>query len=95
MIKNFKKLDIFCEELDDGLVIYGNTIENSCSKKYVQIKSYNDHRIAMSFTVLASIYFKFQHKYQIIIDDKNCVKKTYPSFFQDMHKYLGLEMEYA
>ena len=29
MIKNFRKLNIFCEELDDGILIYGNAIKKS------------------------------------------------------------------
>ena len=57
MIKNFKKLNIYCEELDDGLKIFGIDIQKSNSKKYIMIKTYSDHRIAMSFTILAAYYF--------------------------------------
>ncbi len=58
LIKNFQKIGIFCEELDDGIIIHGKDVVASKAPVFIKIKTYNDHRIAMSFSVLASFYFK-------------------------------------
>ena len=41
--------------------------------------SHNDHRIAMSLSLLSS-------KFDIIIDGAECVNKSYPGYFQDLKK---------
>ncbi len=93
MIKNLLKIGIFCEELADGLIIHGQHVKPAYDKKYVQIKTYNDHRIAMAFTILAIYYFNFNHHIQIIIDDKFCVNKTFPTFFQHLQSDLSIQTQ--
>jgi 3-phosphoshikimate 1-carboxyvinyltransferase len=44
------------------------------------VHCYNDHRIAMSFTVLGLAAGNVQ------IDDPACVAKTYPTFWDDVRK---------
>jgi 3-phosphoshikimate 1-carboxyvinyltransferase len=44
-----------------------------------QIETYNDHRIAMSFSVLGLAVPG------IVILNPGCVSKTYPGFFEDLH----------
>ena len=46
--------------------------------------SHNDHRVAMALSVISSIYGG-------TITEAECVKKSYPSFFEEMKK-LGLEV---
>jgi 3-phosphoshikimate 1-carboxyvinyltransferase len=48
-----------------------------------EIQTYDDHRMAMSFTVagLASP--------GITIADPDCTAKTYPGFFDDMDRLCG------
>lgn len=41
--------------------------------------SHNDHRIAMSLSLLSS-------KFDIIIDSAECVNKSYPGYFEDLKK---------
>jgi len=45
------------------------------------IKTYNDHRMAMAFASLAII------NNVLIIDDPEVVKKSYPDFWDDLHKF--------
>src|SRR6056297_237612 len=45
------------------------------------IKTYNDHRMAMAFASLAII------NNVLIIDDPEVVQKSYPSFWEDLHKF--------
>ena len=51
-------------------------------KNNIQIDTYDDHRMAMCFS-LASL-----KKNSIIINDPECVKKTYPNYFYDFEKIM-------
>jgi len=64
-----KKLGAIVEELPDGLVIEGGDLHGA------EIDTYNDHRIAMAFS-LAGLRIP-----GIKIKDPECVNKTFPSFF--------------
>lgn len=44
------------------------------------VRSYSDHRMAMSFAILGLVREGIQ------IEDPSCVKKTYPTFWQDLKK---------
>ena len=48
-----------------------------------ELNAHNDHRVAMSLSVIASVYGG-------VIDGAECVKKSYPDFFSQM-KNQGLE----
>ncbi len=69
------KLGAEVEELQDGLVI-------TPKQKYfpAEIETYDDHRMAMSFS-LAGLKSK-----GITIIDPNCVSKTFPDYFKLFHK---------
>ncbi|MEM1545108.1 MAG: 3-phosphoshikimate 1-carboxyvinyltransferase [Candidatus Methanomethylicia archaeon] len=80
----------------DGLMKMGVNV--ALSSDYIAIKggrvmggvtidSYNDHRIAMAFTVLATIADN-----PIIIKNAECVSKSYPSFWDDVRR-LGVKFE--
>ncbi|MHA1381203.1 MAG: 3-phosphoshikimate 1-carboxyvinyltransferase [Candidatus Helarchaeota archaeon] len=69
-----KKIGANIKELPDGLVIEKGTI------KEAQINTYNDHRIAMSFSIAALKTGK------ILIKDIECVSKSYPNFFKVLEK---------
>ena len=49
-----------------------------------KLVSHNDHRVAMALSVISSIYGG-------TITEAECVKKSYPSFFEELKK-LGLEV---
>ncbi|XBT18352.1 MAG: 3-phosphoshikimate 1-carboxyvinyltransferase [Candidatus Shikimatogenerans sp. Tduv] len=53
---------------------------NFNKKKNNIIKTYNDHRMAMSFIPVCLIYKNFY------IDNYNVVKKSYPNFWKDLKK---------
>jgi 3-phosphoshikimate 1-carboxyvinyltransferase len=44
------------------------------------VRSYSDHRMAMSFAILGLVREGIQ------IEDPSCVKKTYPTFWQDLKR---------
>jgi len=83
----FKKLGILIEELEDGLIIHGN---KNYDLKSAKLESYNDHRIAMSLSILA---LKSQNK--ITIDNTDCIETSFPNFEEKLFSLLAKdEKEY-
>jgi 3-phosphoshikimate 1-carboxyvinyltransferase len=80
IIYNLKKVGIDIYEKNNNLFIHGNKIK---VKKNTQIKSFNDHRIAMSFSILNVL---FQNKLKI--DNKKCISISYPDFQKHLN-YLS------
>lgn len=79
------KLGADLEEKEDGLIIRG--------KKELtggEVDSWNDHRIAMALAV-ASI----RCKDEVTIKDSGCVKKSYPTFWEDFKKLGGNVHEWS
>jgi len=70
-----KKIGARVEEFKDGLQVEGGMPLHGAS-----IKTYDDHRIAMAFS-LAGLKVK-----GIKIEDPGCVAKTYPDFFDEFLK---------
>ena len=81
-INELRKLDIECEELEDGMIIYPLSMDKE--RKNIHIDTYNDHRIAMSFAVLGT---KLDG---IIIDNPMCCKKTFENFFDIIEKLTNI-----
>lgn len=76
------KLGAKIKETDDGLIIEG-------VKEFlggVEVWSWNDHRIAMSLAIAGT-----RCKNPIILNDFECVSKSYPNFFED-YKNIGGEV---
>lgn len=76
------KLGAKIKETDDGLIIDG-------VKEFlggVEVWSWNDHRIAMSLAIAGT-----RCKNPIILNDFECVSKSYPNFFED-YKNIGGEV---
>ena len=70
--------------MDDGLEIYGrpiNELKKSCS-----IHCYDDHRVAMSFSVLGTVVNG------TILEEKRCVEKTWPNWWDDLQNKVRGQM---
>jgi pentafunctional AROM polypeptide len=72
-------------ETSDGLCIKGQNGSLTKRKKNILIKTYNDHRVAMAFAVLGSL------QDGIVIENKNCVNKTFPEFWNLMESKFQLK----
>ena len=75
------------KKLGTNIEISNNSLEINSPKpllKNVEIKTYNDHRMAMSFAPLML-------RTDICINDANVVSKSYPNFWNDLEK-LGLSL---
>lgn len=93
------KCGIYCKELDDGLEIHGqdiNEVKQQSSpqeKRRVLIKTYEDHRIAMSFAVLGNYFANNGHHLQIVIQNRACVGKTFPGFWKHLKDVFGVSVD--
>ena len=95
--KNLMKCGIFCKELSDGIEIHGKQLNYEefplPSTKKVLIKTYEDHRIAMAFSILGSYFSNMNHDMQIVIENIKCVNKTFPEYWQHINEIFGLDYE--
>ncbi len=76
IVDNLRRMGAKVEEYDDGFSIEGGT-----PLRGALIKTYGDHRIAMSFTI-AGITAEGETQ----IDNPECVAVSYPAFFQHLEK---------
>ena len=73
------KLGADIAELEDGLIING--VEEF---KGARVYSHKDHRIAMSLAIAST-----RCNGEIILDEPECVKKSYPKFWNDFESLGG------
>jgi 3-phosphoshikimate 1-carboxyvinyltransferase len=78
--EGLNKLNVAVAEEENRLTINGGL---SAPPKPVVINSYNDHRIAMAFSVLGAAYGN------IVIDSAECVAKTFPAYWDEFRKVGG------
>ncbi|HHO75558.1 MAG TPA: 3-phosphoshikimate 1-carboxyvinyltransferase [Deltaproteobacteria bacterium] len=78
MVKGLCRLGAVIQECDDGMIIEGPARLDSGS-----IETFSDHRIAMSFYVLAQAF-----DIDITLDDITCVDISYPNFFSSMESLI-------
>ncbi|KZO90626.1 putative ARO1-Pentafunctional AROM polypeptide [Calocera viscosa TUFC12733] len=85
MIDELAKFGVQTKELDDGLEIYGKQIEGL--NHGASVDCYDDHRVAMAFSVLSTVVAG------TIIEEKRCVAKTWPNWWDDLENKIGLSTE--
>ena len=72
------KLGYGVEVVDDQIFLNGTLSKDKSEQSPVIVKCYDDHRMAMSFATLALL------RNDIILDEPEVVKKSYPGFWEDM-----------
>ena len=82
------KFDVVCRELDDGIEIEGRTLNIREARGGVHC--YDDHRVAMSFSVLGLVA-----PMETLILERECVGKTWPGWWDELHQTFGVELEGA
>ena len=75
---NLKNMRANVLEKDDGFIIDGPS-----ELKSANIKTFNDHRIAMAFSVAGVI-----SKCKVELDKPSCVSISYPEFFDTLNKII-------
>src|SRR6185295_4621725 len=78
--RELRKLGVEVEEGPDYMVIQPLNETAKTRRSVVDIETYHDHRIAMSFAVLGSRLPGLR------ILDPGCVAKTYPNYWRDWER---------
>ncbi|KAH9173826.1 Pentafunctional AroM protein [Lactarius sanguifluus] len=84
MIDQLAKFGVETKELDDGLEVYGKPIGDL--KRGVSVHCYDDHRVAMAFSVLGTVVD------ETVLEEKRCVEKTWPNWWDDLENKIGLKV---
>jgi len=87
MITELNKFGVKASELEDGIKITGVPI-SSLHAPVDGVKCYDDHRIAMSFSILSLVV-----PGQVLIKEKRCVEKTWPSWWDTLHNVLKVKLD--
>ncbi|KAJ1022561.1 hypothetical protein NDA16_003550 [Ustilago loliicola] len=82
MMDELAKFGVDTKEHEDGLEIFG--IDHRQLRANVRVHCYDDHRVAMAFSVLASL------APGAILEEKRCVEKTWPNWWDDLERKLGI-----
>lgn len=82
MVSELKKMGVNVEELDDGMIIEGSSI-----LKPAVLNTYGDHRVAMALYIAA-----LNAKGESSIEGFNCIKISFPGFFDMMNKIIAVEI---
>ena len=77
VVTELRKLGIRAEEESDGLIVHPGTPRPG------SVETYDDHRMAMSFSVLGLA------AHGIDILNPACVSKTFPEYFRELEKLTG------
>jgi 3-phosphoshikimate 1-carboxyvinyltransferase len=79
----------------DGLIITPNlkALKTRSKKKPVEIETYEDHRVAMSFGILGSHDLHGNGKPWLAIKDPACCAKTFPNFFEVLENLRKLSLK--
>lgn len=86
MVHELTKFGVQASELPDGIQIHGKPIKELKAPKE-GVHTYDDHRIAMSFSVLSTVV-----PHGTIIMEKKCVEKTWPTWWDDLEGKLGVRL---
>ncbi|KAG5362038.1 Pentafunctional AROM polypeptide [Yarrowia sp. C11] len=80
------KYGVTCRELEDGIEVDG--IARSDLKTPVSVHSYDDHRVAMSFSLLSAIMAA-----PVPIEERRCVEKTWPGWWDVLSGVFDVPLE--
>ena len=81
------KFGVKARELDDGIEIDG-VKPSQLQKPIGGVHCYDDHRVAMSFSVLAAI-----SPQPTTIPERDCIGKTWPGWWDELSRTFGLQID--
>ena len=86
MIHQLDKFGVTCRELADGLEIEGVEIL-SLKVPEAGVRTYDDHRVAMSFSLLGIMLDK-----PVKIMERRCVEKTWPGWWDTLYSAFKVDI---
>ena len=100
MAAELSKLGQLVKEEEDALTIQpkpnelvARAMQARKADQLLSIDTYEDHRFAMSFAVLASYDLLGDGKPWLAIKDPYCCAKTYPGFFDALDSLLHAKLQ--
>ncbi|ODV78834.1 Pentafunctional AroM protein [Suhomyces tanzawaensis NRRL Y-17324] len=90
MVSELAKFGVKANELPDGIEIHGIKIEDlvTPSTENRGIKTFDDHRVAMSFSLLAGLC-----KDPVLIQERSCTGKTWPGWWDTLHTKFNVTID--
>lgn len=96
MVTELAKFGVKANELPDGIQVHGlNSIDDL--KVPEAVDSYDDHRVAMSFSLLAGMVNSTAKSVAepVRILERSCTGKTWPGWWDVLHTQLGATLDGA
>ena len=97
-VKECDRISAMCTQLakfgvravggDDGIDIYGVSIADLKTPES-GIFCYDDHRVAMSFSLLAGLVSNGP----VVVEERHCTAKTWPGWWDILHSSLGAKLD--
>lgn len=87
MKEQLSKFGVDARAMDDGIEIYGHP-PGSLKSPENGVHCYDDHRIAMSFSVLATICPE-----PVLIQERDCVGKTWPGWWDTLTLLFNVDLD--
>lgn len=81
------KFGVTCRELEDGIEVDGRPF-STLHRPLHGVHCYDDHRVAMSFSVLSLILPE-----PTVILERECVGKTWPAWWDELHQNFDTRLE--
>ncbi|WFD19787.1 hypothetical protein MCAP1_002023 [Malassezia caprae] len=88
-VTELAKFGVQAHEHDDGIVVYGRAVTELAAS--APVACYDDHRIAMAFSVLASVV----PGAPTTLEEKRCVEKTWPTWWDVLSTQLQVPLAAA
>ncbi|TKX21076.1 pentafunctional AROM polypeptide [Elsinoe australis] len=88
MEDELRKFGVICRQFDDGIEVDGRGLD--LSEPQQAIHCYDDHRVAMSFSVLATVA-----PHTTLLDERECVGKTWPGWWDQLRQIFQVQLEGA
>jgi pentafunctional AROM polypeptide len=88
MMDELRKYHVETRELDDGIEVLGRALDGLV-RDSPRVHTYDDHRVAMAFSVLATV----PGGPGALLEERRCVEKTWPSWWDDLHSKLGVQCQ--
>ncbi|KAI0518583.1 EPSP synthase-domain-containing protein [Xylaria bambusicola] len=80
------KFGVQCEELEDGIIVSGRKYQDLTEPKG-GIYCYDDHRVAMSFSVLSVL-----SPHPVVVLERECTAKTWPGWWDVLAQSFKVEL---
>lgn len=90
MVDELAKFGVAANELPDGIEIHGIDYKSLKVPSAAQggVKTYDDHRVAMSFSLLAGMCPE-----AVLITERSCTGKTWPGWWDILHTKFGADLD--